>query len=347
MPPSPSRVSLLPPEVTDDAVSWHLPKVLAPGGVRLEVDWGLDQAADFVADGDWWTYLLERPAADRLEYRLELRGGDGLVPDPTNPHVVPNPFGDRSEIRFPSYAPPAWLATSATGDARPIVLDAGPLEGPIPVRLWSPEGMPPDAAAPLLITHDGSGMAQSGSLLSWATAHAEQQPIRVALLDTVPGCRDGWYSANPDYLDQLSGSLLPALRDRVNVSAVVGLGASLGAVAMLSWHRRDPAAVDGLALQSGSFFRPELDPQESAYPHFDRIYQAVTDAIDDPPDRRVPTLVTCGAIEENYANNQRMAEQLAGLDYPVRFITVPDAHTMIGWRDAWTPHLDELLQTVV
>jgi hypothetical protein len=26
---------------------------------------------------------------------------------------------------------------------------------------------------------------------------------------------------------------------------------------------------------------------------------------------------------------------------------VPDAHTMIGWRDAWFPALDELVESVL
>ena len=67
----------------------------------------------------------------------------------------------------------------------------------------------PDEPAPLLVVHDGGGLAQSGSLLSWASAHAVAGPIRVALLDPAPGCRDAWYSANTEYLDHLAGVVLP------------------------------------------------------------------------------------------------------------------------------------------
>ena len=51
----------------------RIPQDWAPDGVRLEVDWILNQDPEFGADGEWWTYLLLRPAADRLEYRLDLR----------------------------------------------------------------------------------------------------------------------------------------------------------------------------------------------------------------------------------------------------------------------------------
>jgi enterochelin esterase-like enzyme len=214
------------------------------------------------------------------------------------------------------------------------------------VRLWSPASLPADAAVPLLIAHDGSGLAESASLLSWASAHAAADPIRVALLDPAPGCRDSWYSANPGYLHHLNDVVLPALRGQVKVSAVVGLGVSLGAVAMITWQRRHPTAVDALALQSGSFFTPVLDPQESGFRYFDRIYAAVLDVTARPPERRVPLLLTCGAIEENLANNQLMAEELTAAGDPTTFVTVPDAHNTIGWRDAWAPHLDRLVDAV-
>lgn len=345
MPPS-DWISVLPPEITVDSVRWRIPRDWAPDGVRFDVDWILNADPEFGADGDWWTYLLARPAADRLEYRLELRGGRGLSTDPTNPHTVPNPFGDRSEIRFPGYAPPMWLATPSNGDVSEIEVDQGGLEAPIPVQLWSPTSLSPDAPAPLLVAHDGTGLAQSGSLLSWASAHGAAKPIRVALLDPAPGCRDSWYSANPDYLDHLADVMLPALRGRVNVSTVVGLGVSLGAVAMMTLQRRHPNAVDALALQSGSFFTPVLDPQESGFGYFDRICASAVEVYADPPERRVPLLLTCGAIEENLANNQLMAEKLATAGYPTTFVVVPDAHTTIGWRDAWAPHLDHLVDAV-
>ena len=191
-----------------------------------------------------------------------------------------------------------------------VDVDHGGLEAPVPVQLWSPASLSPDAPAPLLVAPDGSGLAQTGSLLTSASARAVVNPIRVALLDPAPGCRDSWYSANPDYLDHLTDMMLPALRGRVNVSAVAGLGVSLGAVAMMTLQRRHPNAVDALAFQSGSFFTPVLDPQESGFGYFDRICAATVEVYADPPERRVPLLLTCGAIEENLSNNQLMAEKL-------------------------------------
>lgn len=321
-------------------------------GVRLQVDWLLGETdPEFGWSDSRWTLELPRPAAWRLEYQFTVRrDGDTVwTTDPANPRHVPNPFGEKSEIRFPDYREPSWLLTPADGPISEIVTPGGRLARPVPVRLWSPAGLASDQAAPLMLVHDGSDMARRGNLLSWAAQHSRTQPIRVALLDPPDGLRDEWYSADPDYSAHLAEVVLPALTARVLTGPVIGLGASLGALAMLVLQRRHPGSISGLALQSGSFFTPALDPQESGYGRFDRVCAAVRQigtgpdrSIDAPP-RTVPTLITCGAIEENRFNNEAMVAALRAQGYPVTFRLVPDAHTMIGWRDAWYPALDELV----
>jgi enterochelin esterase family protein len=325
-------------------------------GVRLEVDWMLGYLGDgwdpeFAWSDGAWTLDLPRPAAWRLEYQLTVRrDGDTVwTTDPGNPRRVPNPFGDKSEIRFPDYREPSWLLTPADGPITEIDTPDGRLTQPVPVKLWSPAGLASDVGAPLLLVHDGSDVADRGRLLSWAAEHARTRPIRVALLDPPVGLRDQWYSADPDYSAHLAEVVLPALTSRALTGPIVGLGASLGALAMLALQRRHPGSISGLGLQSGSFFTQELDPQESGYRHFGRVCAAVRQigagpdlSIDAPP-RAVPTLLTCGAIEENRFNNEAMVTALRAQQYPVTFRLVPDAHTMIGWRDAWFPALDELV----
>ena len=219
----------------------------------------------------------------------------------------------------------------------------------MPVQLWSPAGLSGDRAAPLLLAHDGSDMAQRGSLLSWASAMSSSSPVRVALLDPAAGLRNEWYAADPDYADHLAEVVLPALTARVLTGSVIGLGASLGAVSMLTLQRRHPGSISALALQSGSFFTPMLDAQESSFAQFEQICTAVR-RMSSGPDltavtapRPVPVLMTCGAIEENLANNKLMASTLRRQGHPVTMRVVPDAHTMIGWRDAWSPELDDLI----
>jgi enterochelin esterase family protein len=52
----------------------------------------------------------------------------------------------------------------------------------------------------------------------------------------------------------------------------------------------------------------------------------------------VPTVLTCGAAEENIHNNRVMAETLQA---PLHELT--DTHNYTAWRDAFDPHLARLL----
>ena len=99
----------------------------------------------------------------------------------------------------------------------------------------------------------------------------------------------------------------------------------------------------GAMLQSGSFFTPRIDPQESGFPFFDRVCAAVVAACRDAGPA-IPIELTCGAVEENRANNEAMAGALRGQGFRVGLRITPDAHTMIGWRDAWSPGLAGLLR---
>ncbi|MGS0687296.1 alpha/beta hydrolase [Nakamurella sp. GG22] len=341
------------PVVTPDHVQlWYPDPHRELSGVRLEVDWVLgDIDPEYVPVDGGWTLTLPRLNAWRLEYQLTTRVGDeySWMCDPLNPLRVPNPFGEKSEIRFPDYREPNWLLTEPAGPLRPVATTEGRLETAVPVQLWSPPGLSADTTAPLLLVHDGSDMADRGSLLRWATAISRELPIRVALLDPPQGLRDDWYAANPDYADHIADVVVPAITGRVLTGPVIGLGASLGALSMLVIQRRRPGSISALALQSGSFFTHALDSQESSFGHFEQICAAVEGIAAGPEPaaarapRPVPVLMTCGAIEENLGNNLEMAQVLNRQDHPVTFRTVPEAHTMIGWRDAWFPALDELI----
>ena len=97
----------------------------------------------------------------------------------------------------------------------------------------------------------------------------------------------------------------------------MGAGVSLGALAMLHAQRRFPDAFAGLFLQSGSFFMPRFDAQESGFVRYRRIVRFVRATLREPPRRTVPVALTCGALEENAADNRVMASALAAQGYPV------------------------------
>jgi len=321
--------------------------------VRLWQEVGLP--ADHLAmhrQGRAWRLRVPRPPVVRMEYLFEISHADGrreTVPDPGNPQRVATAFGAHSVLTFPGYAVPDWETTPApAGQWEATEITDASLDLPVRAHVWTSPGLAAGDDAPLLAVHDGPEYDRLADLSRYlaVSVHTGRAPaLRVALLD--PGHRDEWYSANPRYAQALSGQVLPALRNRWPTACVIGMGTSLGALSWLHAQRCDPDLADGLFLQSGSFFLAATDPQEQWFPGFPAIVAAVL-ALHraDPPGRPVPTAMTCGCVEENLENNRRVARSLAEQGYPVTLTEVPDAHNYTAWRDAFAPHLADLITRV-
>jgi enterochelin esterase-like enzyme len=347
----------------DDATATF--RVADPGrelaGVRLQHDMRIaDGPLEFARDGDGWLLVLDRPPLLRLEYLLELRypgGGTKVVTDPANPRLVAGAFGPKSVLEFPGYAPPGWLTAAADPGSQDSFEVPGP-DDPIVVRTWSPTGARPGEPLPLLIAHDGpeyDSLASLTGYLGAGIAGGWLPLLRAALLS--PGRRSDWYAADPRYARALCRSMLPALAARYRTSTRIGMGPSLGALAMLHAHCRYPGSFDALFLQSGSFFTPDTDSQDRPFPHFRRIVGFVGRVLDGAvvdgavadgslAGRPVPVSLTCGAIEWNAPNNAVMAAALTGHGYPAVLHEVADTHNYTAWRDAFDPHLTRLLAQV-
>jgi enterochelin esterase-like enzyme len=228
--------------------------------------------------------------------------------------------------------PPWWLEADAVeGEIEELSIRARGLGASVHVRLWSA------GDGPLLVVHDGPEFERLAALTRYAgalVAAGELPPHRVALL--APGPRDEWYSGSARYARALASDVLPAL----NPVDPVGMGASLGGLAMLHAHVRRPFA--GLFLQSASFFVLRHDAHEHRHPRFRRIIR-VTRELQRDAGVPEPVVMTCGAAEENLANNRLMARALAAQEFDVELVEVPALHHFTAWRDALDPHLTGLL----
>ena len=316
-------------------------------GVRLVLDLHMPaELLEFRRAQDCFELAFDPPAVWRLEYLLELRypGGDSkVVTDPANPRQVGGAFGPKSVLELPGYAPPGWLSAPAD----PGVTTTFESAPGVTARIWAPQDAA-DEPLPLLVVHDGpeyDALASLTRYLGAGTAAGSLPRLRAALLS--PGTRDSSYSASPRYARTLASHVLPALAASLACTAVVGMGTSLGGLAMLHAYCGYPSALDALFLQSGSFFVPQLDSQERRFRYFRRITE-FTAAVraGGLPGKPVPVVMTCGAIEENVGNNRLMLETFQSGGYPATLHEVPDLHNYTAWRDAFDPHLTALLTRI-
>lgn len=328
--------------VADGEVVFRLPD---PEHVysRVRLDAGLGTAGprpELVWEDGIWSVQVALPPLHRVEYGFEVTR---TIADPGEPREIESGFGPRSVLELPAYQPPAWLARSAEPGTTAELTTA--VDG-VTASLWSPAGLPNDVPAPLLLVHDGPDYADRGGLTQYLAVLAEEgAPARALLLSAEP--RDVLYAAEEDYADAVVGEILPAARAQVATTAVIAVGASLGALAALQLEWQHPGTLAGLLLQSGSFFTPETDLQERGFPRWDAV-TAFVDAVHAEPRAAElpPVAITCGTHEENAANNLLLALRLREVGVEVTHHEIADLHNFTSWRDSIDPALRELLRAV-
>ncbi|HEV8063783.1 MAG TPA: alpha/beta hydrolase-fold protein [Acidimicrobiales bacterium] len=316
-----------------------------------EVAWPRSGPALANVGGGVWEVEFERPPVDRMEYRFEtVSGGDRrLLLDPANPLTAPGAFGDRSVIEFPEYVAPAWLSVEApAGQVQELDLPSSILGADQPTLLWSAIGSDPSTPLPLLVALDGLEFARFSQLLRMLDVQVSQgelPPMRALLMHPVR--RDQDYTASPEFAAALATEIVPQLAEAVAIPEErqfrVGLGASLGGLAMMHAHREQPDLFGALFLQSSSF----LHSGDLGAAPLQRVQAFVNEVLVAGAWRSpIPIVMTCGTVEQNLSNNRDTVAVLCEQGYPAELYVNLDAHNWIGWRDAWTPHLVGLLREV-
>ena len=205
----------------------------------------------------------------------------------------------------------------------------------VALRLRTVGSVSEAAAAPLLVVLDGPDYVRRARLLSVLRGQVETGRLpshRLALVSAAD--RFEAFSASPRY-----GRGLLAALDELGRARRVGVGSSLGALALLHAHVAAPGQFSALFLQSGSFFRARTDPQERRFPRFARISRFVHAARGTP----IAVTMTCGVEEENLANNRLMRDTLRAQGYDVRLHELAGGHDWDAWRGGVNPHLLELV----
>jgi enterochelin esterase-like enzyme len=339
------------PSVIEQRLVFHVDD---PGRALVRVGLDCDEAIAgprrFRRTASGWRLALPRPSVARLEYRLLVTARDGttrVTCDPGNDERVRTAFGERSVALMPGYERPDWLRQDVDPGRTVSIRHDGSSVGTIPMVVWSPRGLGPRRRAPLLVVNDGPEYADLASLTQYAAAMVSAgtlRPFRIALMQPVE--RDAWYAANLAYVSAAWTAVAKAAERFAVDAGLVLMGASLGGLcALLMAESADRLPVAGVFAQSGSFFQPRLDEQESTYPYFKQVTTAVRRLLTAPPTEHPLTIgMTCGELEENLANNQSMAQALRDRGDDVTLREVPDLHNYTAWRDALDPGLTEVLR---
>ncbi len=331
--------------------------------------------------GGAFTLRFPTHEVDRLEYSFQVIDEHGHLHwrlDEANERRVDSPFGPKSEAVGPGYRLPAYVSNepghgaasspAADGDEEAASAESekgagecprGTIrEAPIPgrrgrvrtARIWHPVGHGAGDALPILVFLDGGDYLRfagmQGALASLVRLGWIEPCHAVFVPPNVDRFRE--YSASPRTSAWLASVLPRALASYVriprNPARRIGVGASLGGLALLQAHFGHPGFFGGLVLQSGSFFQRETDEMVSAFAHFGRICRFVRSVgAGRASAPRIPIRMTCGLAEENLVNNRAMKESLVALHMDATLNENRDAHNWIAWRDSVGRELASLL----
>ena len=288
-----------------------------------------------------------------MEYLFQVIDPDGTnrwVTDPANPLRVPGAFGEKSVLEFSGYQPPAWLARPGPpGRRRELTIGSRSLDRQSPGHpVGARRTRRPDArSAAARARRARVRRAGRPHVVPREPGHGPVQlpPLRAALLGPGPPRRVvlGQRRLHPG---PVPGGPPPAADERGHDVGGSGIGASLGALAMLHAHRRHAGAFDALFLQSGSSSTRAHDPQESAVrplrpgrPQF--VAQVLRAGAHPAPVPDGDDLRRPGGEPRQQPDHGRGRWPAQGYDVTLR--EVRDVHNYTAWRDALHPRLTELL----
>ena len=242
---------------------------------------------------------------------------------PTRPtrSVLPGPWGDKSVVEWPEYAPPAWLDTRRRrGPDRGLELRSRRLVARVRVLLYRTPEAPGDDGAAARRARRARVRAVLAALTRFFDA---AQLARRASRRCRPRCiqpvdRNETYSRLGALRRRARRrSCCRALARRAPHGPRVGIGASLGALALLHAHRRHPRTLRRAAAAVGQLLPAALRLARGGVPAL-RAHHAVRRH---RPARRARrgrsrSSITCGTAEENLDNNRAVAEALGAPGIP-------------------------------
>lgn len=286
------------------------------------------------------TEPVTRPSDDETEWEW-WRGvlGD-LVTDPWNRLPSYSSMGQRprSEAVMPGAPAQLWWRHAAE-EARGVLTEEMRELAGVRRRIWiyEPPGLA-EAGRPVLVVFDGKVTAVEIPLAP-ALDRLAERGVRVPLvvmIDSIdPATRSRELPCSADFLDALTGDLLPWLRAEwrttASAASVVAAGSSYGGLAATYAALHAPRHFGGAVSLSGSFWWPR--PGMPGQP--DEEAQSVQQQLDGLDVHGSRFWMTAGELEPRLiAENREVRDLLRAKRFDVEYREFCSGHDYVHWRDA-------------
>lgn len=293
-------------------------------------EWGSPLTLARIAPG-LWAHTLRLPRDAYIEYAY-VRGGQRL-PDPLNPHTLPNGVGATNHFFYMPEAAPTTLAQRKRDVPHGLVTrhtvetEGLAVGGKRTVYLYHP---PTTGPCPLIVVFDGQDYlrrARLTDIVDNLIAQGRIRPVALAMVNHGGRARLVEYACNESTIGFILYRVLPLARAQLNlvdVQAFPGayglLGASLGGLMALYTALRAPEVFGRVLSQSGAF----------AFAGHDFI---LFDLIRGSSVKPLKVWMDIGRFEDLLSANRQMQALLAAKGYAVSYREYNGGHNYTAWRD--------------
>lgn len=303
--------------------------------------WGILEAPlsmQQIADGRWRAEL-DMPIDAYFEYAFLVNGM--RLPDPTNPLIVHDGFGNTNSALWMPDAHDTELARPTdldvphgTVSTHTITSSRLLIDGERRFHLYQPPIAEP---VPLVVVFDGGDYLQKAGLahiVDNLIAQQRIQPIALALIDSSDKGRTVEYACSDTTVAFVVHQLLPFAREHLILSdpgtqpgAYGLLGASMGGLMSTYTAMRAPEIFGKVLCQSGAF-----GAHSSEY----RLYyrSVLEDLIRYMPRPPIRLWLDCGLHEWFIAPNRVMVALLKAHGYDVTYREHSSGHNYPSWRNS-------------
>ena len=307
-------------------------------GDAEEVIWSADwdglvrTAKGHIPGSDLWFFSAELPADARMEYLLEIDGGEG-IPDPLNPQKEVGGMGARSVVTMPGYIPPAYAQPHP---GKPMgrlshnqAIHSRALGYDVHYRVYTPAGYANLERLPVLYVTDGQDFLAYGQMrtaLDNLIAGGSVCPIIAVFIDprdTLSGenLRESQFLSNPAYHEFIASELVTAVdrayRSQPSALARVIMGASYGGTHAASFILAHHRTFSGAAMLSPALW----------YNDAQLIEQFRT--VEKLP---LKLYISTGTFNDTEEHARLMRDALVEKGYELRYTETNEGHSYATWR---------------